>query len=47
VINITWDHGFKRIYKKMIKNNDELKKSFSFTFNRGIVKEGAKVKALS
>jgi len=28
VIKITWDHGFKRIYKKKIKNNEELKKRF-------------------
>jgi addiction module RelE/StbE family toxin len=28
VIKITWDPGFKRIYKKKIKNNQELKKRF-------------------
>jgi len=28
VINITWDQGFKRIYKKKSKNDDELKKNF-------------------
>jgi addiction module RelE/StbE family toxin len=28
VIKITWDQGFKRIYKKKIKNNNELKKRF-------------------
>ncbi|PIQ94958.1 MAG: type II toxin-antitoxin system mRNA interferase toxin, RelE/StbE family [Nitrospirae bacterium CG_4_10_14_0_8_um_filter_41_23] len=28
MIKITWDHGFKRIYKKKIKNNEELKKRF-------------------
>jgi addiction module RelE/StbE family toxin len=28
VIEITWDQGFKRIYKKKIKNNNELKKRF-------------------
>jgi len=28
VIKITWDQGFKRIYKKKVKNNDELKKKF-------------------
>ena len=28
MINITWDHGFKRIYKKKIKNDSELKKKF-------------------
>lgn len=28
VINITWDHGFKKIYKKKAKNNEELKKKF-------------------
>jgi addiction module RelE/StbE family toxin len=28
VIRITWDQGFKRIYKKKVKNNDELKKRF-------------------
>jgi toxin HigB-1 len=28
VINITWDQGFKRIYKKKSKNDDELKKTF-------------------
>jgi len=28
VIKITWDHGFKRIYKKKVKNNEDLKKRF-------------------
>jgi len=28
VIRIAWDQGFKRIYKKKAKNNDELKKRF-------------------
>jgi len=28
VIKITWDQGFKRIYKKKVKNNIELKKKF-------------------
>ena len=28
MINITWDKGFKRIYKKKIKNNNELKNRF-------------------
>jgi addiction module RelE/StbE family toxin len=28
VINVIWDQGFKRIYKKKIRNNDELKKKF-------------------
>jgi len=28
VINITWDHGFKKIYKKKVKKNEELKKKF-------------------
>lgn len=28
MIKITWDQGFKRIYKKKIKNNNELKKRF-------------------
>ena len=28
MIKITWDQGFKRIYKKKVKNNDELKKKF-------------------
>lgn len=28
MINITWDRGFKRIYKKKMKNNDDLKKKF-------------------
>jgi addiction module RelE/StbE family toxin len=28
VIKITWDHGFKRIYKKRVKNNEEFKKRF-------------------
>ena len=25
---ITWDQGFKRIYKKKVKNNDKLRKKF-------------------
>lgn len=28
MIKITWDQGLKRIYKKKVKNNDELKKKF-------------------
>ena len=28
MIRIAWDQGFKRIYKKKAKNNDELKKRF-------------------
>lgn len=28
MIRITWDQGFKRIYKKNIKKNHELKKKF-------------------
>jgi addiction module RelE/StbE family toxin len=28
VIKLTWDHGFKRIYKKKVKNNEELRKKF-------------------
>jgi addiction module RelE/StbE family toxin len=28
VIKITWDQGFKRIYRKKIKNDDELKNRF-------------------
>jgi addiction module RelE/StbE family toxin len=28
VIRVTWDQGFKRIYKKKVKNNEELKKRF-------------------
>ncbi len=28
MIKIIWDQGFKRIYKKKIKNNEELKKKF-------------------
>jgi addiction module RelE/StbE family toxin len=28
VIKITWDQGFKRIYKKKVKNDDDLKKKF-------------------
>ncbi len=28
MIRIVWDQGFKRIYKKKIKYNDELKKKF-------------------
>lgn len=28
MINIVWDQGFKRIYKKKVKNNVELKKRF-------------------
>lgn len=27
-MKITWDKGFKRIYKKKVKNDDELKKRF-------------------
>lgn len=28
MIKITWDQGFKRIYKKKLKNDQELKKRF-------------------
>ncbi len=28
MINLIWDSGFKRIYKKKVKNNSELKKKF-------------------
>jgi len=28
VISVTWDQGLKRIYKKKVKNNEELKKRF-------------------
>ena len=28
MIKITWDRGFKKIYKKKIKNDNELKKRF-------------------
>ena len=28
MIKIIWEQGFKRIYKKKIKNDDELKKKF-------------------
>jgi len=28
VIKVTWDQGFKRIYKKKVKNNKELKEKF-------------------
>lgn len=28
MIKIIWDQGFKRIYKKKIKNDEELKKKF-------------------
>lgn len=28
MIKITWDQGFKRIYKKKVKNDQELKKGF-------------------
>ena len=28
MINLIWDPGFKRIYKKKVKNNSELKKKF-------------------
>lgn len=28
MIKVTWDQGFKRIYKKRVKNNEELKKRF-------------------
>ncbi|PKM92065.1 MAG: type II toxin-antitoxin system mRNA interferase toxin, RelE/StbE family [Euryarchaeota archaeon HGW-Euryarchaeota-1] len=27
-MKVTWEQGFKRIYKKKIKNNQELKKRF-------------------
>ena len=28
MIRLTWDQGFKRIYKKKVKNDQELKKRF-------------------
>ncbi|MDI6777075.1 MAG: type II toxin-antitoxin system mRNA interferase toxin, RelE/StbE family [Syntrophales bacterium] len=28
MIKVTWDQGFKKIYQKKVKNNDELKKKF-------------------
>ena len=28
MIKIIWDNGFKRIYKKKVKNNNEFKKRF-------------------
>jgi len=28
VIEISWDQGFKRIYRKKVKNDDELKNRF-------------------
>jgi addiction module RelE/StbE family toxin len=28
VIKVIWDQGFKRIYKKKVKNDQELKKKF-------------------
>jgi len=28
VIKISWDQGFKRIYRKKVKNDDELKSRF-------------------
>ena len=28
MIKFTWDHGFKRSYKKKVKNNEELKERF-------------------
>jgi len=28
VTKITWDQGFKRSYKKKVKNNDKLRKKF-------------------
>ena len=28
MIKITWDHGFKRAYKKRVKNDQELRKRF-------------------
>ena len=28
MIKVNWDQGFKRIYKKKVKNNEELKKRF-------------------
>lgn len=31
MINITWDQGFKKVYRKKIKNNGELKKRFRRT----------------
>lgn len=28
MIKVIWDEGFKRIYKKKVKNNEDLKKRF-------------------
>jgi len=28
VIKVAWDQAFKRVYKKKVENNDELKKKF-------------------
>jgi addiction module RelE/StbE family toxin len=28
VIKVTWDHGFKKLYKKKIKSNEGLRKRF-------------------
>ena len=28
MIKIIWDQGFKRVYKRKVKNNDEYKKKF-------------------
>ncbi len=28
MVKITWDQGFKRMYKKKVKNNEELKEKF-------------------
>lgn len=28
MIKVTWDQGFKKIYRKKVKNNAELKKNF-------------------
>ncbi|HOF57196.1 MAG TPA: hypothetical protein PLA81_02760 [Syntrophorhabdaceae bacterium] len=28
MIEISWDQGFKRIYRKKVKNDDELKNRF-------------------
>jgi len=44
VINITWDHGFKRIYKKKIKNDDELKKASGSHLIEALLKRELKSK---
>lgn len=29
MINVTWDSGFKKAYRKKLKNNNEIKKKFA------------------